>query len=162
KDIKRAGNQEGSVLIALIIAILVIGGLSTVLLRRSQRELQATQAHALATELLFAAEAGISYNYLRMSADTTYVATSTAEFAWSATNKEFSSPTLSLTPTGSTKKQQVRFIVQYLSGATPIAFADRTKPTEAFDQIKVTSTGVGSSTSRSVVAWYSFEMGGSF
>src|SRR5262245_34596621 len=118
-------RQEGNILIALLIGILVIGGLSTVLLRRSQRELQATQASAIRAELLMSAEAGLGYNDPLLSLDTTYAVTRTADFAWDATKKEFVSAMLSLTAQGSTKAQKVQYRLQYLNGTTPVTFASR-------------------------------------
>ena len=146
----------------MLIGILILGGISMLLLRRSQRELEATKVSAVSKELLFTAESGLGYNYLRMSADPAYAVTGTSEFTWDAAKKEFHSAPFSLTPSGTTKRQQARLRIQYLKAAAPVTFADRTKPVEDYDQIKVTSTGIGSSASRTVVARYTFEMSGSF
>ena len=122
--------EVGNVLIMLLITVLVLGGLATVMLQRTQREQAGTSASLHASRLLYVAEGGINYNYLQLETDPLRPVKDTTGFSWNATTMSFASGAINMVATNGGKSQPVQLDVQYLQGTTPVAFASRATPTK--------------------------------
>ncbi|MEE9127407.1 MAG: hypothetical protein V3U11_09730, partial [Planctomycetota bacterium] len=145
-------------MVVLFTVIMLLAGLSGVMLTRGHSGHQAMSSGLHASKLLFVAEAGLNYNFVRMEQDTEYMVKDTVNFNWDATDQSYASPSLVLDSGGS--GQSFQYSVQFLDAGAPIAFADRASPAEPYDQIKVTCSASTARSDRIVAAWYTYSAGG--
>ncbi len=152
-------DEAGAILITLLIATTLIAGFSGVMLMRGLGGQRATGSGVQASKLLFVAEAGLNYNYVRLSQDPFYGVTDVTNFNWDSAEQSYASPSLTLDSSATQVPQSFQYDIQYLQAGAPVAFADRADPTEDYDQIKVTCISSRARTSRVIAAWYEFDEG---
>ena len=153
---KNTTGEGGSVMVAVLVVIMIVGGLSGTMLMQAMGGQRSTSRMVEASKLLFVAEAGLDYNYVKMSQDPVYAVTNLV-FQLDGTDQSYVSPSLTL-DAGATK-QSFQYRIQYLQAETPVVFADRSDPIEPFNEMKVTCTATGPSATRVVASWYSFAAG---
>jgi hypothetical protein len=150
------GSQSGFAMVGLMVILIAVGGLATVLITRSTRGSNAGMAASELSRLVFVAEAGINYNFVRLDADPMYPVKATLEFTWNNTTKEFESGPLTLQTEAAGLQNSFRLFIQYTDGGVPVAFADRANPVETVTELRVRSSAGSSRAARTVTAWYQF------
>ncbi len=143
-------------MVDVLVVIMIIGGLSGTMLMQAMGGQRSTSRSVEASKLLFVSEAGLDYNFVKMSQDPLYAVTNLV-FQLDATDQSYVSPSLTLDAGGT--QQSFQYRIQYLQAETPVVFADRSDPIEPFEEVKVTCTATGPFAAREVASWYSFEAG---
>ena len=143
-------------MVAVLVVIMIIGGLSGTMLMQAMGGQRSTSRSVEASKLLFVSEAGLDYNFVKMSQDPLYAVTNLA-FQLDGADQSYVSPTLTL-DAGATQ-QSFQYRIQYLLAETPVVFADRSDPIEPFEEVKVICTATGPFATREIASWYGFEAG---
>jgi len=153
KSDRQQHPEHGSVMVAALFVVIVLGGLVTLINQSAVSSHRATLRNDMETKLLYIAEAGIDFQGTLLAIDSLGPVKDTSKFSYDPDTDEFVGVETEFgTVGGISRPFQVR--IQYLLGTDTVTFSDRHDPTEAWDRIRLTSTATLGPLKRQVRAWY--------
>jgi hypothetical protein len=151
----RRAREGGASAVVVLTVVVLIASLSSALLMRSMGGQRAADANAMALRLLAAAEGGLDWIDVQLLDDPLAPARDVAGF--SVVSQIYQSPWITLDSAATTKPQRFRVGVEYRYRGATVEFADRARPVELFDEVRVTSTAAVGTLQRAILRTYSLE-----